>query len=110
MAHKVQQNRLATNEFETVNTSYGKVKGMKRKTLYDEDDKYFAFEGIPYAKPPVGELRFRAPQPPEPWQGVLECTQYKAKPMQFHFIRRMVEGSEDCLYLNIYAKKVQYNL
>ncbi|XP_005175160.3 esterase B1 isoform X1 [Musca domestica] len=106
IAHKSQQIRLATKEYEIINTSLGKVKGLKRKTLYDEEDKYFAFEGIPFAKPPVGELRFRAPQPPEPWQDVLDCTDYKPKPMQFHFVRRMIEGSEDCLYLNVYSKKL----
>nr|XP_013114343.1 unnamed protein product [Stomoxys calcitrans] len=106
VAHKIQQNKLATDEYEVVDTIYGKIKGLKRKTLYDENDKYFAFEGIPYAKPPLEDLRFRAPQPPEPWEDVLDCTNYKQKPMQYHFVRRMIEGSEDCLYLNVYAKKL----
>ena len=35
-----------------------------------------AFQGIPYAAPPFGDLRFAAPSPPAPWQGVRECTAY----------------------------------
>lgn len=65
-----------------------------------------AFEGIPYAKPPLGELRFRAPLPPEPWEGVFDCLYYKSKPLQRDFVRRITLGSEDCLYLNVFAKKV----
>jgi para-nitrobenzyl esterase len=73
-----------------------------------------AWLGIPYAKPPVGALRWRAPQPPTPWAGTREalsfgspCTQYAstfggvtdAKP-------GTPVGSEDCLYLNIWAPRV----
>lgn len=79
---------------------------MKRKNAYEEFCKYYAFEGIPYAKPPLGDLRFRAPQPPEPWNGVLDCLHYKSKPLQIDMLRRIICGSEDCLYLNVYAKKV----
>ncbi|XP_068155848.1 esterase B1 [Drosophila tropicalis] len=106
VGHKLQQYRLATNKTEVVDTKYGQVRGLQRKTVYDEE-LYYAFEGIPFAKPPVGDLRFRAPQPPEPWQGVLDCTSYKAKPLQTNMILGIVEGSEDCLYLNVYAKTLK---
>ncbi|CAD6996035.1 unnamed protein product [Ceratitis capitata] len=59
----------------------------------------------PYAKPPLGELRFKSPQPPEPWVDVRDCT--KCPPM--HTSNRytgVIEGSEDCLYLSLYAKKL----
>lgn len=67
-----------------------------------------AFMGIPYAEPPVGELRFRAPVPKKMWPGILlaqteppMCTQ--ANP----FARsKKVVGQEDCLYLNVYAPEV----
>ncbi|XP_020813844.1 uncharacterized protein LOC110188456 [Drosophila serrata] len=106
VGHKFQQYRLATGEKVVLDTKYGLVQGLQRKTLYDEE-LYFAFEGIPYAKPPVGELRFKAPQPPEPWQGVLNCTTYRSKPLQRNMVLGIVEGSEDCLHLNVYAKTLK---
>nr|XP_013114447.1 unnamed protein product [Stomoxys calcitrans] len=106
LAHKYKQLRAATNEYEIVHTSKGPVKGRKRKNFYSAFGKFYAFEGIPYAKPPLGELRFRAPQPTESWQEVLDCTSCKTKAMQYHYIARWKEGSEDCLYLNIYAKEL----
>ena len=39
------------------------------------------FRGVPYAKPPVGELRWRAPQPAEDWEGVKKCYEYGDMPM-----------------------------
>ncbi|KAH8264050.1 hypothetical protein KR038_001813, partial [Drosophila bunnanda] len=101
--HQIRQYRLSTGHTVVLETNYGKVCGLQRKTLYDEE-LYFAFEGIPYAKPPVGELRFRAPQPPEPWEGVLKCTYNRSKPLQRNMTLGFVEGNEDCLHLNIYVK------
>lgn len=102
--HKIQQYRLTTNESVTTDTEYGKVRGVKRLSIYDVP--YFSFEGIPYAQPPVGELRFRAPQRPTPWEGVRDCTQPKDMAVQVHFVFDKVEGSEDCLYLNVYTNNV----
>lgn len=65
-----------------------------------------AFMGIPYAQPPVGELRFRAPLKPKRWEGVL-LAQYEP-PMctQTNPATKKAEGQEDCLYLNVYAPEV----
>ena len=67
--------------------------------------KYF---GIPYAKPPIGDLRWKAPQPLDNWKGSVKQTkQFAARPMQ-----KLVWGdmnsrsngvSEDCLYLNVWT-------
>ncbi|KAH8279021.1 hypothetical protein KR018_012575, partial [Drosophila ironensis] len=104
-----QQYRLSTGNTIVLDTKYGQVRGLQRKTVYDEE-LYLAFEGIPYAKPPLGELRFRAPQPPEPWSpSVLDCTTYRAKPLQRNMLLGIVEGSEDCLHLNIYVKSLNTN-
>ena len=75
------------------------------------------FKGIPFAAPPVGELRWKAPQPVEPWTGTQACTSYGASPIQAQpkpfsmwsaeFLIPEKEISEDCLYLNVWtpAKK-----
>lgn len=56
-----------------ISTTSGKVQGKLLPVL---DGEVRAFLGIPYAKPPVGKLRFRPPQPAEPWQGVKDATNY----------------------------------
>ena len=48
-----------------VKTKYGQIRGLDR-------DSMRLFCGVPYAQPPVGELRFRAPREPLPWKGVLD--------------------------------------
>ncbi|XP_051862896.1 esterase B1-like isoform X3 [Drosophila albomicans] len=99
--HKIQQYRQTTNESVIADTEYGKVRGVKRLSTYDVP--YFSFEGIPYAQPPIGELRFRAPQRPTPWEGIRDCSQPKEKAVQVQFVFDKVEGVEDCLYLNVYT-------
>ncbi|MFI6041647.1 carboxylesterase/lipase family protein [Nocardia sp. NPDC051321] len=63
---------------DTVQTTYGPVRGKRR-------DTGIAFLGVPFARPPVGELRFAAPAPPAPWTETLDCTAYgptaQRKPM-----------------------------
>jgi para-nitrobenzyl esterase len=59
-----------------------------------------AFKGIPYAKPPVGDLRWRAPQPAEPWTGTRDGSRYGAMCPQI--LGKSVEGNEDCLFVNIW--------
>ena len=57
------------------------------------------YKGIPFAAPPVGELRWKAPQPVVAWDGVKECQAFAPNPMQGNG-----EGcSEDCLYLNVWT-------
>lgn len=86
-----------------VETKYGKVEGFVENGIY----KWF---GIPFAKPPVGELRFKRSVSPEPWSGVLECKKMGNRPHQFDpekMLKFMGDiphpASEDCLTLNIWA-------
>ncbi len=86
-----------------VDTRYGKVKGV-------ESDGVISFKGIPFAAPPVGELRWRAPQPAQPWQGVRDASEFGFSPAQASWSREggariMENSSEDCLYLNIWRPK-----
>ena len=81
----------------TIETKYGEVKGFL------DADNTLAWKGIPYAKPPVDELRWKAPADPEPWDGIQdatedcdECSQITTIPPEAYI------GSEDCLYLNIW--------
>jgi len=85
----------------TVPTRYGVVKGV------DDESDSWVWKGIPYAKPPVGELRWRAPQDPEPWDGVRHSTDSFdacSQPATFGAWQPAgeVTRSEDCLYLNIW--------
>lgn len=65
------------------------------------------FKGIPYAAPPVGNLRWRAPQPVKPWKGVRQATSFGHDCMQLPFPNDAAPlrttPSEDCLYLNVWA-------
>jgi len=93
-----------------IKTKYGEILGI-------EEDDYVIYKGIPYAKPPVAELRWKAPEEPDKWNGVYEATEFSAKcpqnenPYGFfgkefygnpEFLRKM---DEDCLYLNIWTPK-----
>ena len=72
-----------------------------------------AWLGIPYASPPVGDLRWRAPRPPEPWSGTREAIRFAPPCPQlaspFGGIEDVSQGkpagSEDCLYVNVWAPK-----
>jgi para-nitrobenzyl esterase len=85
-----------------VKTANGMVEGVSEKT-----SRIRAFKGIPFAAPPVGDLRWQPPQPVQDWQGVRQTNQFGPRCMQ-----RAVFGdmgfrsngmSEDCLYLNVWT-------
>ncbi|XP_034952492.1 venom carboxylesterase-6-like [Chelonus insularis] len=87
-----------------IKTSLGGIRGF-----YDFSSngrKYEAYEGIPFAQPPIGDLRFRPPQKIKPWLGDIVATKTGSPCMQFihHPLdaKEKIIGSEDCLYLNIY--------
>lgn len=83
-----------------------KVESGLIEGLLTDDGTVVKYLGVPYAKPPVGELRWRAPQKIDPWEGVLETKSYGHDAMQYkfapwvHFDEENL--SEDCLYLNIW--------
>jgi para-nitrobenzyl esterase len=68
----------------------------------------FAFRGLPYAAPPTGRLRWRAPQPSSGWQGVRDATQYAASCLQKpNLFAPPGRQSEDCLFLNVNTPTLQ---
>lgn len=80
----------------TVSTQHGLVQGLAQGGLQQ-------FLGLPYAAPPVGALRWRAPQPPQPWAGVRPATAIGPACPQVATPYHHTPTSEDCLTLNVYA-------
>lgn len=70
-----------------------------------------AFLGIPFAVPPVGNLRFRAPLKATPWNGTLLTQDERPKCPQIDFFSGVigVDGNEDCLYVNVYVPETSTN-
>lgn len=93
---------LAAPPQPTVRTAQGKAVG---KWIMNGTQK--AFLGLPYAAPPVGELRWKAPQPPAAWDGVRDATRFGGRCEQWHvwndYIFLDSGPTEDCLYLNVYT-------
>ena len=74
---------------------------------YDIDSGIQLYLGIPFAKAPLGQLRWKAPEPLENWSGVKETKKFGSRPMQTNVFGDMVSRSdgvsEDCLYLNVWT-------
>ncbi|HZA35327.1 MAG TPA: carboxylesterase family protein, partial [Vicinamibacterales bacterium] len=84
-----------------VKTQSGPVEGTE-----SGDGRIRVFRGIPFAAPPVGELRWQAPRPVAPWQEVRKATAFGNRCMQAPIFSDMIfrdEVSEDCLYLNVWT-------
>lgn len=93
-----------------VDTENGTVRGIPAA-----DPRITAFKGIPFAAPPIGENRWRAPQPCQNWDGILDCSQFGPAAVQdipglgtdiycreWHVDPEIPMG-EDCLYLNVWT-------
>jgi para-nitrobenzyl esterase len=81
-------------------TRYGQVRGAEIA------DGIINWRGIPYARPPVGALRFRPPEPPQPWSGVRDALTYGNRSPQGEAgppVSGAPPTDEDCLYLNVTA-------
>ncbi|MFS8099575.1 carboxylesterase family protein, partial [Lentzea alba] len=68
-----------------------------------------SFQGIPFAAPPVGENRWRDPQPVQPWQGVLQTTKPGPRCAQDEGLGSPASDAEDCLHLNVTTPKKAQN-
>ena len=97
----LEQFERASSPRRVVDTADGKLSG------FEADDHTWQFLGIPYAQPPLGDLRWRAPQPVAPWDEVRDATAWSDQAAQNAALERFGEGgmSEDSLYLNVTAPK-----
>lgn len=92
------------------------VEGGQITGVINEAGDVISYKGIPYAAQPVGDLRWKKPQPVEPWQGVKECNEFGNASFQqwpeadsftgkeFYYEGKKPMG-EDCLYLNVWTPK-----
>lgn len=101
----------AERVYKTVETDYGAVRGILNETLFNQKP-YVSYRGIPFAKPPVGELRFKAPVPIDPWApGILDAFEYSKACSQILELRTDTPSAEDCLYVNIFVPgKKKWNI
>ncbi len=82
-----------------IETAHGRLQGAVESTVH-------VWKGIPFAKPPVGALRFCAPRSPDGWTGVREAIRFGSPCIQLPFFSRIdvpIVGSEDCLTLNVWS-------
>jgi para-nitrobenzyl esterase len=98
--------KTSSDDLSVVKTEAGLVSGTV-------SDGIHIFKGIPFAAPPIGDLRWKAPQPVQHWTGVKVCDKFSASPMQAspapfsmwteEFLIPKEPISEDCLYLNVWT-------
>lgn len=101
-------NPVKQQSLKVVQINSGKISGT-----YNPKTKIYAFKGIPYAQPPVGNLRWRPPQPVKPWKDIRKCTLFGPSDVQptpepfsmwtSEFIVPASPLSENCLYLNVWT-------
>ena len=93
-------------EKDIVETTSGKVQGYSNRGV-------IKFKGIPYAVPPIGNLRFKLPIPIEPWEGILNATKYgpvapqPASALENMFSDPLPNSEADCLTLNIWTENLK---
>lgn len=92
------------SENKIITTGNGPVKGLLESSYLGY--KYYSFQGIPYAKPPTGNLRFRDPQPSENWTEPLDATKQGLQSNNFVLMSGGPGGCEDSLHINIFTKTV----
>jgi para-nitrobenzyl esterase len=99
-ATNVSAQLVSDKSFPTVKTANGVVEGVRVSGIS-------MFKGVPFAQPPVGDLRWREPQPVKNWEGTHKADHFLARAMQlpvFSDMQFRFDGmSEDCLYLNIWT-------
>ncbi|XP_037092580.1 cocaine esterase-like [Pollicipes pollicipes] len=96
---------LSLAERPLVRLGDGVLRGVTLRSF--EGRQYVAFKGIPYARPPVDDLRFRPPRAHPGWSGVRDAARHGATCLQFNMMNDNIkEGQEDCLFVNVYSPRL----
>lgn len=85
-----------------IKTESGLVKGV----LADKESNLVVFKGIPYAMPPVGDLRWKAPKASNKWEGIRVCDTLGNICPQIETYGKIKNMCEDCLYLNVFTTNI----
>lgn len=98
-------NLINCENFKVIQIDSGQIKGVIQESIFNKT-QFYSFRRIPYAKSPIGELRFELPQKPEPWIDVKETLKTGQDCLQerlFFGEAKYSETGEDCLFLNVYS-------
>ncbi|CAK1584385.1 unnamed protein product [Parnassius mnemosyne] len=105
---------ISSDDIISVTIEQGEVNGKVEKTIL-RNQIYYSFKGLPFALPPIGELRFKPPVKHQGWSGTYEA--FVNKPTCFQYSPRTrngesfgISGSEDCLYLSVFTSDVKRSL
>lgn len=104
LLYAVVYGQMTARESPLITTKYGQLEGKRIEST--EGREADVFLGVPYAKAPIGELRFRKPQSPDAWEGVRSAQHFGNRCMQLDLWPISGDGSkidEDCLFLNVIA-------
>ncbi|XP_044592530.1 juvenile hormone esterase-like [Cotesia glomerata] len=88
-----------------VEVEQGQLSGTRENNINGVD--FYAFKGIPFAKPPVDDLRFKDPEPADSWKGIRDASKFGDRCAQNDLFTKEMTGSDDCLYLNIYTTELK---
>ncbi|XP_047536540.1 esterase E4-like [Vanessa atalanta] len=105
-------NLCVCDDFKTVKVKLkqGELSG-KEEFTYIKEQKFYSFNGIPYAEPPVGELRFKPPVSHNGWENIYEAHTNKPTCIQYNSKMRIgdigMSGSEDCLYISVFTPNLE---
>jgi len=102
VAYRKSDNRLGIGKITAklmteIQIEAGKLRGLR------SESGVLVYKGIPYAAPPIGQNRWRSPQPAQPWSGTLNASEFGPRACQFLKIPGGRKQSEDCLTLNIWT-------
>lgn len=91
------------SKYKIAKTKDGLVRGQLKKTALN-GRSYYSYRGIPFAETPVGDLRFKAPEPSKPWAPkILDAFEYGSACWQPKNEDLATDISEDCLFLNVFV-------
>jgi acetylcholinesterase len=100
---------IRNEERVVIKTKNGALRGRYLSFKTGATGGYFSFPGIKYGKAPVGDRRFKAALPEEPWTGIKLALREGASCPHRNMILETYRGDEDCLFLNVYSPTLPEN-